>query len=196
MSGAGTMLSDLGNDAPGSDNDLVQRIMAEINTSESASNPVVHSMPPPAGNGRVINSPNPNTTYPLAMDPATATAHMIGKAYPTPADFATMMNQGANGGYASVGGAPQQAPPQPILTQLSTGKGWFSDYAQQLRQPVLVAIIFFLVSLPVVNVMLGHYMPSLLRSGGDLTTMGLLAKSLVAGAAYWIILNILVPLVS
>ena len=192
MSGAGTMLSDLGNDAPGSDNDLVQRIMAEINTSESSSNPVVHNMPPPAGNGRVINSPNPNTTYPLAMDPSTATAHMIGKTYPTPADFATMMNQGS---YAAAGGAPQQAP-QPILTQLSTGKGWFSDYAQQLRQPVLVAIIFFLVSLPVVNVMLGHYMPSLLRSGGDLTTLGLLAKSLVAGAAYWIILHILVPLVS
>jgi hypothetical protein len=191
---SGTMLSDLGNDSPGSDTDLVQRILAEINTSESSSNPVVQSMPPPAGNGRVINSPNPNTTYPLAMDPATATAHMIGKAYPTPADFATMMNQGSNGAFASAQ-APQ-AQPQPILTQLSNGKGWFADYAQQLRQPVLVAIIFFLVSLPVVNVMLGHYMPSLLRSGGDLTTLGLLAKSLVAGAAYWIILNIIVPLVA
>jgi len=36
----------------------------------------------------------------------------------------------------------------------------------------------------------------MLRAGGDLTTVGLLVKSLGAGAAYWVILNILVPLVS
>jgi hypothetical protein len=59
-----------------------------------------------------------------------------------------------------------------------------------------VAIIFFIVSLPVINVLIGHYLPSMLRAGGDLTTVGLLVKSLGAGAAYWVILNVLVPLVS
>jgi hypothetical protein len=188
------MLSDLGQGSPdNSDGDFVQRILADLNTSESASNPVMNNMPPPAGNGRVINSPNPNTTYPLAMDPATATAHMIGKDFPTAGDFSTMMNQSSGAPYQQGQQQQQQAP---ILTQLSTGKGYFSDLIHQLRQPLLVAIIFFIVSLPVINVLIGHYLPSLLKAGGDLTTVGLLVKSLGAGAAYWVILHVLVPLVS
>ena len=191
---SGTMLSDLGQGSPdNSDGDFVQRILADLNTSESASNPVMNNMPPPAGNGRVINSPNPNTTYPLAMDPATATAHMIGKDFPTAGDFSTMMNQSSGAPYQQGQQQQQQAP---ILTQLSTGKGYVNDLIHQMRQPLLVAIIFFIVSLPVINVLLGYYMPSLLRAGGDLTTVGLLVKSLGAGAAYWIILNVLAPLVS
>ena len=134
MASAGTMLSDLG-DSPGGDSDFVQRILADLNTTGSGSNPVMQQMPPPAGNGRIVNSPNPNTTSQLAMDPATAT-------------------------------------------------------------PLLVAIIFCIMSLPVINVMLGHYMPSLLRASGDLTTIGLLVKSLAAGGLYWIILNVLAPLVN
>jgi hypothetical protein len=120
---------------------------------------------------------------------------MIGKAYPTPADFATMMNQG---GYSAAPQMQQQfmQQQQPMLTQLSQGKGFLADYINQLRQPLLVAIIFCLMSLPVVNVMLGHYMPSLLRAAGDLTTVGLLVKSLGAGALYWVILNVVAPLVN
>ena len=132
------------------------------------------------------------------MDPATATAHMIGKDFPTAGDFSTMMNQSSGAPYQQ--GQQQQIQSQqqapPILTQLSSGKGYFGDLIHQMRQPLLVAIIFFIVSLPVINVLIGHYMPSLLRAGGDLTTVGLLVKSLGAGAAYWVILNILVPLVS
>ena len=198
---SGTMLSDLGQGTPdNSDGDFVQRILADLNTSESASNPVMNNMPPPAGNGRVINSPNPNTTYPLAMDPATATAHMIGKDFPTAGDFSTMMNQSSGAPYQQgqqqMGGGQQMQSQPPILTQLTTGKGYVNDLIHQMRQPLLVAIIFFIVSLPVINVLIGYYMPSLLRAGGDLTTVGLLVKSLGAGAAYWIILNVLVPLVS
>jgi hypothetical protein len=197
MATAGTLLSDLGSGSGGSDGDFVQRILADLNTTESNSNPVMQSMPPPAGNGRAISSPNPNTTYPLAMDPSTANAHMIGKAYPTAGDFAEMMNQGSPSmdqgqQYQQV----QHGAPPAVLTQLVQGKGWFSDYIQQFRQPLLVAIIFFVVSLPVVNVLMGHYMPSLLRASGDLTTIGLLAKSLGAGILFWIIHNVLVPLVS
>ena len=201
MASAGTLLSDLGSSSGGSDGDFVQRILADLNTTESPSNPVMQAMPPPAGNGRVVNAPNPNTTYPLAMDPSTANAHMIGKAFPTAGDFATMMNQGGGSPSMDQGNQFQQmgqgqGQGTPILTQLSQGKGWFSDYMNQLRQPLLVAILVFVFSLPVVNVLLGHYMPSLLRASGDLTTIGLLVKSLAAGAAFWSILHILVPLVS
>ena len=199
MSNAGTMLSDLDGSPGGGDNDFVQRILADLNTTGNGSNPVVQQpsmMPPPAGNGRIVNSPNPNTTSQLAMDPATATAHMIGKAYPTPADFATMMNQGNYSAAPQMQQQFMQQQPQPMLTQLSQGKGFLADYINQLRQPLLVAIIFCLMSLPVVNVMLGHYMPSLLRAAGDLTTLGLLVKSLAAGTLYWVILNVVAPLVN
>jgi hypothetical protein len=198
MASAGTLLSYLGSGSGGSDGDFVQRILADLNTTESPSNPVMQSMPPPAGNGRAVNAPNPNTTYPLAMDPSTANAHMIGKAYPTPGDFATMMNQGSPAMEQGLQFQQQMGQGQgtPILTQLTQGKGWFSDYMNQLRQPLLVAILVFVFSLPVVNVLLGHYMPSLLRASGDLTTIGLLVKSLGAGAAFWVILHVLVPLVS
>jgi len=200
---SGTLISDLGS-SPGGDNDIVQRILSEINTSDSGSNPVQGNMPPPAGNGRgMISSPNPNTTYPLAMDPATATAHMIGKDFPTNGDFAAMMGQGSPAGSyapAGLGQQPfqqqQQPQSQPVLAQLQQGKGWFMNIINQLRQTILVAIIFCIVSLPVINVMLGYYLPSMLKSNGDLTTIGLLVKSIFAGILYWTLLNIIVPLVA
>ena len=201
---SGTLISDLGS-SPDGDNDIVQRILSEINTSDSGSNPVQGNMPPPAGNGRMISSPTPYTTYPLAIDPATATAHMMGKDFPTNGDFAAMMGQGSPAGsYAPAGlgqqqqfqQQQQQQQSQPVLAQLQQGKGWFMNIINQLRQPILVAIIFCIVSLPVINVMLGYYLPSLLKSNGDLTTIGLLAKSIFAGVLYWTLLNIIVPLVA
>jgi len=136
------------------------------------------------------------------MDPATATAHMIGKTYPTPGDFANMMgsagaapSNAGGGGYASYGPGPGQGPSPPALVSLSQGKGWMGDLISQMRQPLLVAILFFAMSLPVINVMLGFYVPSMLRATGDLSTLGLLAKSLLTGVLYWTILHVIVPLV-
>ena len=136
------------------------------------------------------------------MDPATATAHMIGKTYPTPGDFANMMGPGPGGAPYSGGqqqqqGQQYQQQQQPILASLyGGGKGWMADLMTQIRQPLLVAILVFVMSLPVINVMLAFYLPSLLKATGELSTMGLLAKSLLAGALYWTILNVVAPLVS
>ena len=93
MASQGTLLSDLDTRTPvvSNDDDLVNQILADMN-KPSQSNPIMNAPPPPSGNGRVINSPNPNSTYPMAMDPGTATAHMIGKDYPTSADFANLMH--------------------------------------------------------------------------------------------------------
>lgn len=197
------MLADLDSRAPvtdGHDGDLVQKILAEMDTP-SERNPVVQGPPNPGMETarRMISAPNPNTTYPHNMDPATPTAHLIGRDYPTPADFATMMNAtgGAGGShFASAGwngGAPAaQAPALAAVPRSS----WYTDIIGQLRQPLLVAIIVFAVSMPVVNVLIGFYLPGLLRAGGDLTTVGLLVKSVVAGALFWIIQHVLVPLVA
>jgi hypothetical protein len=196
MAQAGTLLSDLDSKSPvfNKDDDLVNKILADMNV-QSQSNPVMNS-PPPSGNGRVINSPNPNSTYPMAIDPGTATAHMIGKDYPTSADFANLMHspQFTHGG-SQFANVPQHIVQQPTLVESMKGN-MYSDIMSQAKLPLLVAIIVFIVSLPIVNVLIGHYLPSLLRIGGDLTTAGLVVKALVGGFLFWFIQKVLVPLMA
>jgi hypothetical protein len=198
MASAGTLLSDLDSKAPvlnNKDDDLVNQILADMNMP-SQSNPIMN-VQPPSGNGRVINSPNPNTTYPMASDPATATAHIIGKDYPTSADFANLMHspQFSQGGSQFAPIMQQQAMPQPTLIEAAKGN-MYSDIIVQIKQPLLVAIIVFIVSLPIINVLIGHYAPSLLRIGGDLTTAGMVAKALIGGFLFWFIQKVLVPLMA
>jgi hypothetical protein len=193
MATAGTLLSDLNGKPPvfQQDDDLVNKILADMNIP-SQQNPVMGggAPPPPMGNGsgnRMINAPNPNTMYPHTMDPATPTAHLIGKDYPTPADFANVLHPMSYG--------PVTQPPSPSYPTLLPSPSYgYHDLLLQLKQPLLVAMIVFLVSLPALNVLIGHYLPSLLRLGGDLTTAGLAVKSLVAGFLFWFIQKVLVPL--
>jgi hypothetical protein len=197
MAQAGTLLSDLDSKPPvfsNKDDDLVNKILTDMNIP-SQSNPIMNS-PPPSGNGRVMNSPNPNSTYPVAMDPATATAHMIGKDYPTPADFAHLMHspQFSHGG-SQFANLPQQTAHIQQPTLIETFKGnMYSDIISQIKQPLLVAIIIFIIGLPIINVLIGHYLQSLLRIGGDLTTAGLGVKALIGGFLFWFIQKVLVPL--
>lgn len=198
MAQAGTLLSDLDSKPPvfsNKDDDLVNKILADMNIP-SQSNPIMNAPPPPSGNGRVINSPNPNSTYPMAIDPGTATAHMIGKDYPTPADFAHLMHSPQFAGGSQFANVVAHPPvQQPTLIETAKGN-MYSDIISQIKQPLLVAIIVFIVSLPIVNVLIGHYLPSLLRIGGDLTTAGLVVKALVGGFLFWFIQKVLVPLMA
>jgi hypothetical protein len=179
MATAGTLLSDLDSKLPVSNNkddDLVNKILADMNI-------------PMSGGNKIIQTSNPNSTYQVAMDPATATAHMIGKDYPTAADFSNAMHT------PNFSHSPYQ-PPMPMQPTIimDTKGNYYTEIITQLKQPLLVAIIIFLVSLPALNVLLGYYLPSLLRLGGDLTTMGLVVKSLVGGFLFWFIQKVLVPL--
>jgi hypothetical protein len=202
MASAGTLLSDLDSKSPvfsNKDDDLVNKILADMNIP-SQSNPIMNAPPPPSGNGnRMIQSPNPNTVYPMSADPATATAHMIGKDYPSPADFSSLMNSSQNSyGNSQFANAPQQymqqqQQQQPTLYDATKGN-IYADIMSQVKQPLLVSIIIFLVSLPVVNILIGHYLPALVRIGGDLTTAGLAIKSLLGGFMFWFIQKVLVPL--
>lgn len=197
MASAGTLLSDLDSRAPaGGDEDLVQKILADMN-APSSGNPVINPPPNPGMETarRMISSPNPNSVQQHAIDPATPTAHMIGRDFPTPADFASVM--GATSGFQAspYASAQQMQQQQPVLAP-APKTNWYGDIIGQFRQPLLVAIIVFVISLPAVNVLLGFYLPSLLRAGGDLTTMGLLVKSLIAGGLFWFIQRILVPLMA
>lgn len=195
MASAGTLLSDLDGKAPvlnHKDDDLVNKILADMNLP-SSSNPVMNAPPP---SGRMIQDPNPNTTYPVSMDPATATAHMIGKDYPSPADFANMMHSpNARQGESFYAPIMAHSPPPPTLVE-PVKSNLYADIIAQMKQPLMVSIIVFLLSLPVVHVLMGHYVPSLLRIGGDLTTAGLVVKSLLGGFLFWFIQKVLVPLMA
>ncbi len=197
MAQGGTLLSDLDSKPPtmSKDDDLVNKILADMNIP-SQSNPIMNA-PPPSGNGRVINAPNPNSIYPVAIDPGTATAHVIGKDYPTSADFANLMHspQFTHGG-SQFANIPQPMIRQPPTLIEPTKGNMYTDIIVQIKQPILVAIIVFIVSLPIINVLIGHYFPSLLRIGGDLTTAGLVVKSAVGGFLFWFIQKVLVPLMA
>jgi hypothetical protein len=207
MSQAGTLLSDLGNGpSPGNDNDLVQQILADMNSAPP--NPVVqtnhniHGMQNQMGQGQgqgqrqqMMNAQQPQqSTYPQAADPNVPTAHMIGRSHPTEADFNRMMFNSQQG---SMQGAPympiqqmqqMQLPPQP------PAKNMMGDAADEFKMPLLVAIVCLIVSLPAVNLLVSHYAPWLLRPGGDMNVYGLVFRSLVAGLLFWFLQRVVAPL--
>jgi hypothetical protein len=195
MSSSGTLLTDL--DSGGSnDNDIIAEIMADMNGGGAAAPPPPMPSAPPAP---MINAPNPNTYAPRAMDAAPATAHIIGREHPTMADFQQALNS-----------VPYHAPPPPM--------GYGAPYQQQqyqqpppprppkksflqrvmgeLRQPFFVILLFFVLNLPVINFLFAHYIPRLVKPTGDLTIVGLLVKSTMAGSIFWFVNRILMPLLS
>jgi len=189
-----TLISDLDSAPAGGDGDFVQNILNEMNGGAPS------PMPPPAVGGSgmgMINSPNPNTTAPMAMDNVPITSHMIGNSHPTQADFANMMNtqpQAAPQGSMAVAAyAPQQraAPPPP-----PPKRSWLARSADEFRVAFFVAILVFVFSLPVVNFLFAHYVPSMVKSTGELTWIGLLIKCLAAGLLFWVLQRVVVPLLS
>jgi hypothetical protein len=190
-----TLLSELDSAPAVGDGDFVQNILNEMNGAPPP-------MPPPAvgGSGQpMMNAPNPNSTAGITMDNAPITSHMIGNSHPTPADFTKMMNtqpvaapQGAMGGMGAAFAPqqPQYVPPPPPK------RSWLLRTADEFRVALFVAIIVFVFSLPVVNFLFAHYIPSTVKSTGELTWLGLLIKSLVAGSTFWVLQRVIVPLLS
>jgi len=196
MSDAGTLLSELDNGRP-SDGDLVDSILSDLNNSGSAPS-ASHAPPPPMGvRGSMQNAPPMQSTYPNAADPAVPTAHLIGHDHPTEADFQRMM-MNAQGPVPFNGMAPQMQQPvmQPPQKYQPPEKNWQGQWVDELKQPIIVAIIVFLITLPAVHVLVSHYAPTLLGPGGNFTTMGSLARALVAGGLYWVLQRVIAPLLS
>jgi len=89
---------------------------------------------------------------------------------------------------------PQQQ--QPEVVQSSLLKNWQGQWSDELKQPLLVAIILFVMTLPAVHLLVSHYVPKLLNPGGSFTTVGLLVRALVGGALFWILQRVIGPLLS
>lgn len=210
MASSGTLLSDLdSNQGAGNDGDLVKKIFADMNVG-GGSNPIMNNV------GQMISSPNPNSIAPMSMDSAPMTSHIIGKDHPTPADFAAAMH-GVGGSRMNEGNVPppmpgnmaaqlmptgawnpylnQQPQQQPIM-DTGSKKNLYARIADEVKIPILVTILVFVFSLPFLNILFSHYIPSLLKPTGDLTTVGLLVKSLLAGTSFWILQRVIAPLLS
>ena len=163
----------------------------------------------------MISSPNPNTVAPMTMDSVPATSHIIGKDHPTPADFAAAIHgvpranegnvpppmPGNMAAHLMPAGAwnpymnQQQQQQQPVI-DMGSKKNLYARIADEVKIPILVTILVFVFSLPFLNVLFSHYIPSLLKPTGDLTTIGLLVKSVLAGASFWVLQRVIAPLLS
>ena len=195
MSEAGTLLSDLEGVKP-TDRDLVDSILSEMNTT-SSNNPIVSTGPAARVPMQPV-APVPST-YPNAADPAVPTAHLIGRDHPTEADFQRMM-MAAQGPLPFNAMAPQMQQPIPHQPQQvvyeEPKKNWQGQWIDELKLPIFVALVVFIMTLPAVNLLVSHYAPQLLRPGGDFNTMGMLARAAVAGLLFWIMQRVVAPLVS
>lgn len=198
MSAGGTLLSELDQKGSPGDDDLVRQIFKDLN------NPA----PSFSGGNEVINAPNPNTVAPHTMDSGPATSHIIGRDHPTPADFAAAMHgvQRApvpengppppSGNYNMANPWTQQQQPQGPPMVMPTGKNIYSRVADEIKTPILVTLLVFLFSLPFINVLFSHYIPSLIKPTGDLTTVGTLGKSAIAGFTFWVLQRVVAPLLA
>lgn len=223
------MIADLDSAPSSGDDDFVQSILNEINGGGGGSGGgPAHAPPPPASGSMqpaaqppanlypipqgqaMIYAPNPNSVAPHVMDANPATAHVIGGAQPTPADFAVMMAGGGagahgipgGGGAAGYGGSaanaaawvPAGAGARPAYVPKKAGL--LSRAMDEFRTPFFVVILVFVFSLPVVNFLFAHYLPSMVKATGELTVVGLLIKSFAAGGAFWLLQRVVVPLLS
>jgi len=168
------------NGAPPADEERVRRILAEMNADAVV-------QPPPAlglGAGRVITEPPVTmSTGQLRMDPGAARANVIGNSTPTMADFHAMFQQTAPGM------APFQAHRPPGAEELYVPKGkesvsWKQMVASYMRGPIVVAIIVFLLNLPVVTSILSRYASWMYLSSGEISVGGLLVKALLAAILF------------
>jgi ABC-type uncharacterized transport system YnjBCD permease subunit len=55
-------------------------------------------------------------------------------------------------------------------------------------------MLFFIFSLPAINVVIAQYLPTLVQSTGQLSTLGMGAKSLIVGGSFWFLLRVVAPL--
>jgi hypothetical protein len=171
-----TLLTDLDSSPPVSskDGDLVDQILKEMNGPP---------LPSPSPANTAVNS------YTMATNPATA--HVIGGAHPTPADFAAAMH-----------GVPQsssmytEAPalPAAVVAHRPYKKSFLQRLGDEFKIPIMISILFFVFSLPMINLLFARYVPCTVQSTGQMTTIGLALKSLTTGATFWLLQRVVVPL--
>ena len=177
-----TPIDQLGSaDASSADEERVKRILAEMNAAD-----VVQSPPPvqPAPQQIITEPPVSTSMGQIRMDVGTARAHVIGNSAPTMADFQTMFQQ-APPGMAPYHG-PLAVPQGPMLPNPGRGGGgdWRKAMMSHLRMPLIVAIIVFLMNMPIVTNTLSRYASWMYLSSGEISIGGLIVKALLGGTLF------------
>jgi hypothetical protein len=212
-SGAGTLLADLDTQSGGGDGDLVQKILSDMNipTGGGGERERRAAAPPPLPAQTPIyqQQMSANSTQQLSMDSRIPQSHMIGNEHPTPADFAS-----AIGPMQSVPGLPsmpfpqqqQHFPQNPYAQggqhgQMAGGyeapsKNLYGRILEEMKVPFVVALLFFVFSLPPIRVLIAHYLPSLIKQTGEFQTTGLVVVSLLSGVTFWVLQRVIAPLLS
>lgn len=210
-SGAGTLLADLDTQTGGGDGDLVQKILSDMNIPAGGAGERRAAPPPlPAQTPIYQQHMSANSTQQLSMDSRIPQSHMIGNEHPTPADFAS-----AIGPMQSVPGLSSMAYPQqqqqhfPQNSYVQGGqhqqmaggyeapsKNLYGRVLEEMKVPFVVALLFFVFSLPPIRVLIAHYLPSLIKQTGEFQTTGLALVSLVTGVTFWVLQRVIAPLLS
>ncbi len=194
-----TLLSDLDSAGPaaGGDGDLVNLIMREMNMSAGAQGPPppMPGAPPPPTPGNlppmmnVASNPTAVNQHVMATNPQLS--HVINGAMPTSADFPA----GIQGGVPLAQPQALAAPPAPKPYEYPR-RSMRQRLTEEIKLPILVALLVFVFSLPVVNILFARYLPRMVLPTGQLTTIGLVLKALAAGSVFWLMQRVIVPLFS
>ena len=188
MAAAGTLLADL-DQSSGGDGDLVQKILSDMNI------PTGQTQRPLPVQAPIYQA----STSQMSMDSQIPRSHMIGNEHPSPADFASAM--GSSG--------PMQGMPMPGMQMQMQGMGMpmpgpsaepsknlYGRVLEEFKIPFIVAMLFFIFSLPPIRVLVSHYIPSFIKQTGELQTTGLLAVSGIVGLSFWFLQRVIAPLLS
>jgi hypothetical protein len=176
-----------------SDPELTQRILQNLNSPndfQQPSYPQQQQQQPSyqefRESPRILTEPPVSlSTGQYRMDVGPTQANVIGGARPTMEDFRSMMNPtppgmtqfqphrapGVDELYVP---SKSQQPPQDLKSTL----------ALALRGPTVVAIIVFILNLPVVTGMLSRYAAWMYLNNGEISVGGLLVKALLGAAMY------------
>jgi hypothetical protein len=189
MAAAGTLLQDL-DSTSGGDNDLVQRILSDMNVQAPSG---TRSAPPPMPHHQSSQDHTGVGNGHLTMDSTVPTSHMIGNQHPSPADFAAAVAGSRSSELAfnamPVGQMPGSTPPK-------ASSSWSSLVLEEFKVPFMASILFFLFSLPPIRILISHYIPSIVKQTGEYSLIGLAIVSLILGACFWILQRIVAPLLS
>lgn len=163
----------------GGDERRVNNIMAEFTAT-----PVVQPQPqPPQYSPQVINVPPlSNSMGAQRMDPGTAHAHIIGSSTPSAADFQSMFQQRPATGPAQNYASQVWTPTHQV--SIAESKPWKEIVLQFLRGPIAVAIIVFLLNMPIVTSIFSRNAQWMYLISGEISVSGLLVKSVLAAILF------------
>ncbi len=200
MASAGTLLSELdaGGGANAQDSDIVEKILHDMNSGSGGNSVQMPgrgmAAPPPPLPAQAPPGVPMGASFPQAMDPMTAQAHVIGKDHPTPGDFAAAMYGMNRTPESALYNGGSRGSNEDYTYEEAPKKNLYARILDEAKTPLIVALLFFVISLPAVNVLVAHYLPSLILPTGALNMVGLVGKALLAGIAFWVLQRVVAPL--